>query len=102
MQNAEKLTPRQRTGLRLQAARRETGKPAAEVCRVLEVAPNKWSQWENGIYPPDVDTVSVFCDIYGVSLDWIYRGRSEALPAAKAERIFTIYSGLVAQKTAAA
>ena len=90
------MAPRHLVGLRIKAAREALGRSQAEVCRALEIAPNKWNQWESGKYPPDPFVMARFADIYGVSLDWVYRGRADFItPLERSERTLERYNALL-------
>jgi len=38
-----------------------------------------WNNWENGVRRIPVDQAERLCDIYGLTLDFIYRGRRDGL-----------------------
>lgn len=41
---------------------------------------SQYSNWENGIRRIPVDDAEKLCVLYGVTLDFIYRGRRDGLP----------------------
>ena len=82
--------------LRLRAARMALDKSQREVCRNVNVQSNTWNQWEKGAYTPDVFAMGRFADLYGISLDWIYRGRPDSLPANRIEAVVNQFNELLA------
>lgn len=46
----------------------------ADVARELSVTPSKLGNWLRGENYPDEWFISRFCDRYGITTDWIYRG----------------------------
>ena len=83
------MATRQETGIvgkRLSLTRRALGYKtqiqflkALEVA--LEVAPGRWNHYEVGkLYPPP-DVALALCARFDLSLDWIYRGIRQNLPA---------------------
>lgn len=44
-------------------------------------------QWENGLRRPSLDEAILLCDSFGVTLDWLYRGRYDGLPSVQAEAL---------------
>lgn len=83
-------------GLRLRAAREAIDdldqKPAAIS---VNVAPNTWNQWENGKRPADPFAMARFCNQYGVTMDWIYRGSMVGLPASLRQKVALRYRHLL-------
>jgi hypothetical protein len=41
--------------------------------------PTQYNNWEKGARRIPVEHAETLCDRYGLTLDWIYRGRSDAL-----------------------
>jgi hypothetical protein len=41
--------------------------------------PTQWNNWEKGIRRIPVDEAEKLCQLYGLTLDWIYRGRRDGL-----------------------
>lgn len=39
----------------------------------------QWSNWEKGVRRIPVDEAEKLCQLYGLTLDWIYRGRRDGL-----------------------
>ena len=42
-------------------------------------SPTQLNNWEKGNRRIPVDEAERLCDLYGLTLDWIYRGRRDAL-----------------------
>lgn len=40
---------------------------------------SRWGNWEQGIRRIPVDEAERLCQVYGLTLDWIYRGRRDGL-----------------------
>lgn len=74
-------------GHRLAKAERATGLTARAICDAINCQENTWSQWKSGKSPPELLAMIRFCDKYGMTLDWIYRGVPWGLTAAIAQRI---------------
>jgi len=55
-------------------------KTAAELCRSLDLEPNAFSQWRNGVHRLPLEVADDLCRIYRLTLDWIYRGDLASLP----------------------
>ena len=41
--------------------------------------PTQWNNWENGTRRISVDAAEKLCDLYGLTLDYIFRGRRDGL-----------------------
>lgn len=39
----------------------------------------QYTNWENGTRRVPIDSAAILCDRYGLTLDWIYRGRLDGL-----------------------
>ena len=61
-------------GRRLRAAIEALGLTQTEVAHVLGVTPSKLGNWLRGDNYPAAWPMKLFCDRYGISADWIYRG----------------------------
>lgn len=64
---------------RLALSRTVLGFSQAEVCRLLAVKHNTWSMWESGKNLPDPLVMACYCDRFGITLDYIYRGRLDGI-----------------------
>jgi DNA-binding XRE family transcriptional regulator len=67
-------------GKRLKMTREALGVSAADLCRRIDCKPNRWSQYENGERPITLPIAIRLCDVYGLTLDWIYRADPSGLP----------------------
>lgn len=65
---------------RLKTTREALGISPADLCRRIDIAENRWSQYENGKRRITIEVVSKLCDEFGLSLDWIYRADPAHLP----------------------
>lgn len=90
------------TSWRLQAARRALNLSQRAACRAVTVEPNTWNQWERGKYMPDVLAMGRFGDLYGVTLDWIYRGRADTMAGSLAEKCTSALAEVIADEAAKA
>lgn len=74
------LTHKRRTGSRLGIAIQALNKTQSEVAKTLGVSTSKLGNWIRGDNYPDPYFVSQFCDRFGITADWIYRGVTTSLP----------------------
>ncbi len=72
--------------LRLRASRIALDRSQTEVCAALGIARNRWGQWEHGRSFPAEDVIARYCDLYAISLDWLYRGQGGTMAPALVER----------------
>lgn len=57
---------------RLKKARENTGFTQSEVEKETGIYQTAISRYENGTREPDIETLGVLADFYGVSLDWLF------------------------------
>lgn len=50
-------------------------------CQAYSVGTSRLSNWLGGANVADLDKMIDLCDDYGLTLDWIYRGRLGGLPS---------------------
>lgn len=55
---------------------------AADLCKRINIKPNRWSQYESGERRITVQVANKLCDEFGLSLDWIFRADPAHLPHA--------------------
>ena len=67
---------------RLKLTREAIGISAADLCKRINVKPNRWSQYEGGERRITVEVANKLCDEFDLSLDWIYRANPAQLPHA--------------------
>ena len=85
-------------GRRLKLTIEALGLSQAEVARGFSgVTPSKLGNWLRGDNYPETHFVTQFCDRYGVTMDWIYRGVLAGASASVADAIWK-----AAQETPAA
>jgi hypothetical protein len=67
-------------GARLQDVRAAFGAESQKAWAEREgFNPTQWNNWETGTRRIPVDAAERLCDRYGLTLDWIYRGRRDGL-----------------------
>lgn len=67
-------------GKRLRQTREAMALKAVDICRAIDIEPNRWSQYESGTRPVTMAVAIRLCEAYGLTLDWIYRGDPSGLP----------------------
>ncbi|AXI45096.1 hypothetical protein C1J03_03025 [Sulfitobacter sp. SK012] len=76
----EKRPDYKEIGNRLRGLRRAFGNMnQQEWCAMHSIAQTQCSNWENGLRRISVDEAMKLCDIYGIDLDYIYRGKRDGL-----------------------
>lgn len=61
------------------------GKPEAQIAASIGESRSKFGNWTRGDHYPDPFAMWRLCEIYRVTMDWIYRGRVYGLPAEMAD-----------------
>lgn len=56
------------------------GGKQTEIARRISVSPSKLGNWLRGEHYPDPWSMYLLCEAYGVTMEWIYRGRMYGLP----------------------
>ncbi len=74
-------------GPRLELTREALELSAAQLCRRIDCAQNRWSQYESGERPITMEIADKLCDEFSLTLDWIYRGDRSGLPQRFIERL---------------
>ena len=87
------------TALRIRAVRVALNLRPIEVCRAIGVSKTQYSQWESGKNWPDSADAIRFCERYGVSMDWIYRGQAGTLPRDIGDTIIANYDRFLDRQT---
>ena len=62
---------------RLAATRKEQKMTQSEVAEKLNVSFQAVSLWERGETTPEIEKLTEIADLYGVSIDWLLRGKKE-------------------------
>jgi transcriptional regulator with XRE-family HTH domain len=75
-------------GRRLMAAIEALGLSQADVTRALAVSASKLGNWLRGDNYPSEWFVKQFCDRYGVTTDWIYRGIVTGMDSSLADALW--------------
>lgn len=67
-------------GTRLGAAREALGWTQKDFAEAVELSPQAWNNWEKGrqLIPPE--SALRFCERFGLTMDFIYAGKLDALP----------------------
>jgi transcriptional regulator with XRE-family HTH domain len=74
-------------GRRLRDYREALTMNQAEFAKGAGLAVNTYNQWEQGKKRPDVAGAARICDAHGLTLDYIYRGKTDGLPVAIWKRL---------------
>lgn len=61
-------------GRRLRIAIEGVGRKPAQISAQFDVSPSKLGNWMRGDHYPDPWFLKQFCDHYGLTADWFYRG----------------------------
>lgn len=72
-------------GSQLALARTALGFSQAALARRYGMKGNKLNQWERGLYYPEPWFMKQFCDDYGFTLDWFYRGLKAGVSSERAD-----------------
>lgn len=76
---------RRQVGERLTLSLEAVGLRQADVARALGVSQSKLGNWMRGDNYPDEYLMTVLCDRYGLTMDWLYRGVIYGLPGELAD-----------------
>jgi transcriptional regulator with XRE-family HTH domain len=74
-------------GRRLVALREHRGLTRAEMANSVDIDPTSYGRIEKGLKPLKHDMCFRIAERYGVSMDFLYRGRLTELPAALADAL---------------
>lgn len=66
----------------LKELRIQNGMTQAQFSKKLNIARQTYSAYERGVRTPDLDLIKNVSDLYGVSLDYLVRGKEETDPFA--------------------
>jgi transcriptional regulator with XRE-family HTH domain len=69
----------QEVGQRLRALRTGLGMSQRELCSEHGFSPAQYNNWERGARRLSIEYAQKLCDSYGLTLDYIYRGRVDGL-----------------------
>jgi transcriptional regulator with XRE-family HTH domain len=79
---------RTEVGRRLRAAIEALGLTLTAVGKTLDTSPSKMGNWLRGDSYPSEWFIKQFCDRYGITTDWIYRGIVSGMPAELANALW--------------
>jgi transcriptional regulator with XRE-family HTH domain len=66
-------------GRRLEVTRVALDLRSVDLCKLIDIKENRWSQYESGDRKITLEVADKLCDQFGLSLDWIYRANPSAL-----------------------
>lgn len=89
-------------GRRLRTAIEALGITQVAAAQIMEVSPSKLGNWVRGDHYPDPWSVALFCNRYGVSADWVYRGLVSGSSSVVADALWKAEQAVPAVQTAAA
>ena len=69
----------------LRHSRGWTQRQAYETCDIQKTA---WNNYERAGSRPGIDQAAAICEIFGVTLDWLYTGNTAGLPSEALERLY--------------
>ncbi|MBD5092358.1 MAG: helix-turn-helix domain-containing protein [Clostridiales bacterium] len=68
--------------MRIKQLRKEKGIKQIELCKVLGISQGNLSNWENGVYEPDKNSLVKMAEFFGVSVDYLLgRSVTSSLPS---------------------
>lgn len=81
-------------GRRLVALRRELGLTVGQLAERYNVQRTRWNNWEGGVALPAMPVMIALCDDTKVTLDYLYRGKSDTMPMGLAVRLLAREQGV--------
>jgi transcriptional regulator with XRE-family HTH domain len=90
-----------RLGRRLALAREVLRLKQYRFAEEAGLSSTRYNQWETGAVYPPADEAIKLCDKYGLTLDWIYRGRMDCLPTFISDGIRALEAAEAARQPAA-
>lgn len=81
------MVDKQKVGERLGAAREALDWSQKDFAEAVDLTPQAWNNWEKGrqLIPPE--SAVKFCERFGLTLDFIYAGKLDALPTSLSKDI---------------
>ncbi len=67
-------------GIRLKTLRLAHNLTQAEFAKSLGIAQASYNQYENAKKRPSLENARAICDLYNLTLDWLYDGNTAGLP----------------------
>lgn len=89
MENEDKY-PHLEIGNRLKAIRNSTGLKVKDYVSLLDIQYTRYINWETGARRIMPDDAAFFCDKFEVTMDFIYRGKLQALPESILKALLSI------------
>jgi transcriptional regulator with XRE-family HTH domain len=80
MRNDVKNTQLSAVAARLRMTREAFGLEQGEFADRAGIARNAYNQYEQAKRLPRLDQATLLCEVYGLTLDWIFRGEMDGLP----------------------
>lgn len=77
----------------LALARESLGKGQKAFAAKYGITPNRWNQWEAGIYYPDPYVLVQICRDYGFTMDWFYRQAMAGVSDERADDLRRVAGG---------
>ena len=75
---------------RIVQGRTALGRSQANVAKALGISAQRLSNYENGSRPLDIGLAIILCERFGLTLDYLYRGKVYGLPSELADKIGVI------------
>lgn len=85
--------PRQ-LACRLRAIQAELGQTNGQMAAMVGVGITTWSNWLNAENRPDEEAMIRLCDQAGVTMEWLYRGRTDGMNVGHAIRLTARTKGI--------
>lgn len=63
---------------KLQHARKQTGFTQREVAKETGISQSLIARYETGKLEPNIETIGILADYYGISLDWLFGTNGKA------------------------
>lgn len=79
---------------KLTALQAEMGQSDEDMASMLGIVRQTWTNWKNGWNKPVEEAMLVLCREGAVTMDWLYRGRTEAMNLGHAIRLTARLKGL--------
>jgi len=57
--------------LRIRELREDRGLTQAQLAKEIGYSPNTLSQYETGVFEPNIDTIKKLCEFFGVTADYL-------------------------------
>lgn len=57
---------------KLKKARTDTGFTQREIAKEVNIPQSTIANWELGRTQPDIESIGILADFYGVSVDWLF------------------------------